>query len=296
MQIFIQTLGGKMITLEVEPTDTLFSVKEKIHSIRGIPSEIQRLDFNGRILSFGRGRDEADDRTLSEYNVQKETTLFLHPGRGPREQITIKTLTGKIITLDVYVYTDSVISVKEELSLSEGFPPDQQRLLFLSNEKYIQLDDDNETLCSLGIRKGSTVYLIRRLSTQIIFVGILSTNETLCLTVWPSGTVKELKQNIAGRLHFAVVEQQQLKFKGVELDDDERTLGSYNILSGSFLELTVVSVNKRKREEEVGSIGIDFVKVLGEKLGEKMFVIEAVDLSAEGDILGMLQALSLIHI
>ena len=145
-QIFVKNLLGKSVALDVQATDTVQTVKQKLQDKEGIPADQQRLVYTTKELD--------PTRTLADYNIQRDATLHLVLRLRGGMQIFVKTLTGKKSEFNVDE-EDTVLRLKTQLQEKEGIMADQIKLILNGRQL-----NDADTLKSKSVAAGTVLHMV----------------------------------------------------------------------------------------------------------------------------------------
>ena len=226
LEIFVQVMHQEIITLEVDSSDTIGNLKEKIKDKKGFPAEEQCLFFQREELK--------DDRTVSDYKIQNKSTVILSL-QTYRLEVTILSEGTRLVTLEVNP-SDSILELKREIQNITGVPPRKQSLRFDGIELKNEL-----TIFAYNIQNKSYINLVEQMIKVYVFNPL--TQEKITLVKKPRDTIGSVKDNIYAQTKISS-DRQVLQFNGRELDDGN-TLKCYNIKSESqllFYEVVVIFV------------------------------------------------------
>jgi len=225
IKIFIKTLTGKIIGLEIKPNGSILFIMEKIESIENIPIKQQHLTFNGIQLDYY-------EKHLPDYNITEGSTLYL---TYDKINIFIKILYNKSINFEVEP-NDTILNVKFMIQNKEGIPINEQCLNF----KGLQLKDEI-SLSHYDIGEGDTLsltpYIQKDYKKMKIIFKTLTGYTIDDLEFDATDTIFAVKYKIQEKMECFPIRKQRLFFEHKQLED-EKTLSDYNIKEGSCLFLT----------------------------------------------------------
>ncbi len=149
MQVFIKTVSGKAITIEIESSDTIRNLKKQIEAKEGVCPDQQIIVYSGQQLE--------DYKTLADYSIEKEATVRFFSKILGGMQIYVRSLTGRLLTLQVEPNA-LVRTVKSAIEAQEGIPADDQRLIWGGKDL-----EDGRTLAEYNILREANLVVILRI-------------------------------------------------------------------------------------------------------------------------------------
>lgn len=226
MKIFIFSLDKKVLSIDIEPSDIIETVKQKIKDEWGYDLEEQILVFHGFCLD--------NNCTVADYNICKEDTINILIKKKEIFPININMLGIQNFTIDIST-SETIKTLKNKISDKVGVPINKQNLIFSE-----MILEDINLIGDYFIRKNSTIDCIvtdYKINEIIIYVDI--NRKTLKIECNPLDTILSIKYKIQKRLGYPINIQNLIYHKDIILENT-KNLEYYNLENNSiiFLELT----------------------------------------------------------
>ena len=234
IKICIKILTGKSFDLEVNQTDTIKIIKDKINTKENIPPEQQGLVFAGKTME--------DEKTLYDYSIENESTLHLVLRLNSVRKLTIKTNIDKTLYID-FNPSNTIKNIKEKIEIEEKLDSSQFRLF----HNDILLNDD-QTIQDYNISIDDAINLVAQ---NIIIIRTIDYKD-IYLQVNFYDHIERIIEKLRHKVEIPPKQYILLLKNGLILEDD-KTLNDYNIKENSIIYIKyykkleiVVNMNNEK--------------------------------------------------
>eukprot|EP00536_Pseudo-nitzschia_multiseries_P009379 jgi/Psemu1/23053/gm1.23053_g len=227
MKIFVIGLDDERWTYEVNPSDSIKSIKKQVEEDTGVKRKHQRLSFKGTVLVN-------DKSTLKKSGIKHKDTLRLDP-----MEIKVRDPNGNTIDLVVQP-EDTIEDVKRQVAIEVGIPVEDQLPAFRGSPLR-----DNSTLEQNGINHGDVIDLQ---PMELFVIGVDGTRWMYAVT--PSTTIRTIKNQVEKDTGLKK-KHQRLTFQGTLLDDDTSTLKSAGIKHRDTLKLEPMKIKVKALDGRV---------------------------------------------
>ncbi|XP_078410473.1 polyubiquitin-B-like [Cetorhinus maximus] len=224
MQIFLRNDKGKTSTYDVRPSESVEDFRARVQRQEGVPASQQRLVYEGKQLE--------DGRSLADYNIQPESTIFLMLRLRGGMRLRVKFMTGEVIELDIDP-SIQVSALKKMIYERTKVPHFRQRLLVQNgNTEELQ---DSRRLSDYNVSPSHEVMLIVKNEERMQIFLKNDKGKTSTYDVLPSESVQNFRAWVQ-RQEGVPASQQRLVCEGKQLEDG-LTLADYNIQPESTIFL-----------------------------------------------------------